>query len=65
MSDDKNAKSNTGYVVGAVIIGIFMSNIVSDALATHPLWMRMSVSAVVGGVLAGVFIMIVNRITRS
>ncbi len=65
MSEDKSGKKAVGCAWIGVVFGMMMSGIVSDALAGQPVWIRITATAISAGVLAGGFILIVNRLRRS
>ena len=65
MSEDKSGRMAVGHSLIGVVFGMMMSGIVSDALASQPGWIRITATAISAGVLAGGFILIVNRLRRS
>ena len=60
-----NDKSNPAFTGAAVLFGILMSGVVSDALTGQPFWLRIGATAIAAGILAAAFILIANRFKRS
>ncbi len=65
MSKETNVTSTAAYAGGAVIFGILMSGLMSDALSDQPYWLRITATAITAGVLAGAFVFIVIKLSRS
>ena len=57
-------KLNPAYTGGAVLFGILMSGVVSDALTGQPFWLRIGTTAIAAGILAAAFIFIANCFKR-
>ena len=67
MSKDKSGRKAVSCAWIGVFFGMLMSGTVADAdaLAGWPVWIRITATAILAGVLAGGFILIANRLRRS
>ena len=65
MSENSNVKMTAGVAAGAVIFGIMLSEIASDALEGQPYWLRIAVRAISAGAVTVIFVLVASRLSRK
>ena len=60
-------KNLSAFAGGAVFLGMMVGNVISQEMgkAGQPLWLRVVVSAVVAGCMAGGFVILVGRNSKK